>query len=70
VPNHYERGESRHHSADIAKQRDEHDKFAPTMRQACKPNLWTRPIERQFNAAGGMLFRIMISFGFFRLRVA
>jgi hypothetical protein len=34
------------------------------IRRACKLNLWTLPIERQFNAAAGMLFRTMISFGF------
>jgi hypothetical protein len=34
------------------------------MRRACKPNPWSLLIERQFNAAGGMLFRTMISFGF------
>jgi hypothetical protein len=31
------------------------------MRRACDPNLWTLLIERQFNAAAGMLFRTMIS---------
>ena len=31
---------------------------------AYKPNLWTLPIERQFNAAADLLFRTMISFGF------
>jgi hypothetical protein len=34
------------------------------IRRACKPNLWTLPTEPEFNAAGGMLFRTMISFGF------
>jgi hypothetical protein len=38
VPNHHEGGESRHHRADISEQSDEHDKSAPAMRRACKPN--------------------------------
>jgi len=37
------------------------------IRRACKPNHWTLPTEPEFNAAGGMLFRTMISFGFSRL---
>jgi hypothetical protein len=57
VPNHHQRDESRHHRADISEQSDKHDKSAP-VRQACNPNLWTLLIERQFNAAARMLFRI------------
>jgi hypothetical protein len=67
VPDHHQRGESRHHRADISEQSDEHNNShaAPATRRACKPNSWTLPIEPQFNAAGRMLFRTMISFGFF-----
>jgi hypothetical protein len=42
----------------------------PAMRRVGKPNLWTLPIEPQFNAAAGMLFRTMILFGFPHPRMA
>jgi hypothetical protein len=64
VPNHHEHGKSRDHRADISEQSNKHDNSAPALRPACDPNLWTLLIERQFNAAAGMLFRKMMPFGF------
>jgi hypothetical protein len=43
---------------------------APAMRRERKPNPWTRPIELQFNAAEGMLFRTCSRLGFPRPQMA